>query len=976
MKFSLFFNWRLPLSLFLVSLAALTAYNATWTAPFGTTQLDGDVFHGKWYWTYIDYYADAVNRPVLQGWYWLPDHESGGQRWRLTASGAATLYLNGEKIYEGAPPAGKMLQEVVEVPLKAGSNFYRYEVIPHTMDGVDRLLVALEEPALGGWQYLRHSRLYPNEPGSDPGIKNTPQDDQRRVQEMLWLSRLVLLSLLWLIAVVLVRVWPRLLMLNWKRSGFYLAVFLLALIPRVILVLDRAARDPEFYRLLPGTDNYIYLGRAVLSGGYSIAGTLWGPGNIVWMTQFQRWFGPALLPIHMTNAVLGALVCPFLVDITRRLYGWRAAKGTALLVALYAPLILYQTSAFVEGIGTTLTFVMLWLLTVYLQATPPLHWPSFQITRQFWLMVGLGVSLGVLGLFRPTLLIFALILPLILLIKNSSPIKGEGLGVRVIYTLWRTLPVAFFALLTIYPMTHANYVYGTKAFISANGPQTFHIGNNETSAGDASFSVTFNSVKARGINRTDAIIDGFKDSPKRAIELMLRKVGLTWRTYEDGHLIDLNRSGRTASPFFGVLYHLNTFSTLAFIGLTGLFLTDYRQPIRWMLPLSLVLYTAATAAVEAITRLRIQLVLPLMVSGGYTLSLLPLLSQKFRSSPSPIFGEGSGVRIKKGQWFTGLKSGVMAALLLLLLYLMETQFPRPRYFAPESLPEGTLPLEVTFDDSVKLIGYQPLSHDARSDGVLAGRLYFARVGEVQKDYLVSVIAILPDERVIFAGDWPLGHTGYPRINPENWPEGRGLRDEYFIELPIFNVEKTGVITLGMRLYTEESQVTATGSAHIRSDGLVILKTFGVIHPEDAVLESATPQAVTVGETFALIGSRIPETASAGETITVSVLWRGLKETNATHQRFLVLMDSQGKIVSQQDGAMFSDSFPSSALLPEQTLRADMPFALPDNLPPAKYTLGLGLYTWPDILRLPAVGDNNIRLPEDIIPLGTLEIRAP
>jgi hypothetical protein len=244
---------------------------------------------------------------------------------------------------------------------------------------------------------------------------------------------------------------------------------------------------------------------------------------------------------------------------------------------------------------------------------------------------------------------------------------------------------------------------------------------------------------------------------------------------------------------------------------------------------------------------------------------------------------------------------------------------------------------------------------------------------VQKNYLVSVIAILLDERVIFAGDWPLGQTGYPRINPEKWPEGRGLRDEYFIELPIFNIEKTGVLTLGMRLYAEESEVIAAGSGQIRSDGLVILKTFGVIHPDDAVLESAAPQAVTVGETFMLVGSQIPETAAAGETITVSALWRGLEETNAIHQRFLVLRDSQGRIMSQQDGAMFSDTFPSSALLPAQTLRADMPFALPDDLPPGTYTLGLGLYTWPDIVRLLAVGDNGIRLPDDMIILGEIKI---
>lgn len=939
MKQALFLNWRLPLTVFLMSLAVLTAYNATWTAPFGTTQLDGDTFLGKWYWTYLDYYAGAVNHPILQGWYW--EDKGGHQRWRLTASGAAVLTVNGEKIYEGAPSEGEILHAVVEVPLKKGGNFYRYEVTPDT--SMIKLLVAIEEPAPGGWQYLRHSRLYPNEPGTDPGITRTPEQDQRRVLEMTWLARLALAGLIWLGAVGLVRVWPRLLLVRWGRTRFTLAAFLLALIPRVILVLDRAARDPEFYRLLPGTDNYIFLGRAVLSGGYSIAGTLWGPGNILWMTQFQRWFGPDLLPIHMTHAVLGALVCPLLADITRRLYGWRAAKATALLTALYAPLILYQTSSFVEGMGTTLTFVMLWLLTVYVQDTPPLGFPSLKMTRQFWLMVGLGVSLGILGLFRPTLLIFALVLPLTLLLTTRS----------LTTTLWRTLPVAFFALLTIYPMTHANYVYGTRAFISANGPQTLHIGNNETSAGDASFSVSFNSAKARGIDRTDAILDGIKDSPKRAVELIFRKVGLTWRTYEDGHLIDLNRSGRTASPFFGVLYHLGNFSVIAFIGLVGLFLTDYRQPVRWILPLSVVLFTAATAAVEAITRLRIQLVLPLMVSGGYTLSL---------------------VRVSRVGLRRLIAAGAAAAVLLFSFYLMETQLPRPRYFSADTLPEDTVPFEVTFDEAVQLIGYQPIAHDARSDGVLAGRLYFARVGEVQKDYLVSVVALMPDGQVIFAGDWPLGHTGYPRIDADDWPENRGLRDEYFIELPVYSNEVTSVITLGMRLYSEDGGVTAAGSAVIRSDGLVILKQFGVIHPADSLLENAESQSARIGDLFELTASKIPESASAGDSITVSALWRGLKETYATHQRFLILMDSQGRIVAQQDGPMFSEAFPSSALLPEQLLRADMNLPIPGDLPAGTYTLGMGIYRWPDIIRLPAFGKNGARLPDDTIILGEIAIR--
>lgn len=320
-----------------------------------------------------------------------------------------------------------------------------------------------------------------------------------------------------------------------------------------------------------------------------------------------------------------------------------------------------------------------------------------------------------------------------------------------------------------------------------------------------------------------------------------------------------------------------------------------------------------------------------------------------------------------------LLASLAALIFLLTMNLFENHLPRPRYFAADALPENTVPMNVTFDDAVRLIGYQEIEHQAYSDGVLAGRLYFARVGEVEKKYTVSVLALMPDGQIIFAGDFPMGYTGYPRIESADWPENRGLRDEYFIELPVYTNEVTGAIALGVRVYSDSGTASVTGQGNIRSDGLVILKHFGIVAPSDADLDNATPRAVQVGEIFELVGSQFPAQARAGEEIQISVLWRGLQPTYDTHQRFLILRDSAGTIVHQQDDALIGGHFPSNALLPDQQIRADMPFSLPDTLTAGTYTLAIGVYTWPDVVRLPAY-ENGARLAEDTIILGEIEVK--
>jgi hypothetical protein len=946
---SLLLSWRLPVSLLLLVGAYFAGHNATYVAPFGATIAEDTLFLGKSYYPYVDNYNTAERLPVLQGWYWSSDDEASEQRWRLTTSGTAALFLNGEEVFRDDSNPHRIRHFEVEVTLHPGANFYRYEVRHEYQPEFNRLLTAIEEPRplIGGWRLLPHSRLYPNEPGTDAGIETIPEQDQSIMKRYQLMVALFVVGSLWL-------GWLSVLRIHWCGEFLYIgAAFLLALIPRLLLVFGRAAHDPEFYSLGPGADNYTRFARDALAGGYTLAGSLWGPGNILWLTQLQRWLGPDPLMLHLVNAILGAASCALIADAARRIYGRRASKGTALLVALFPPLMLYQTSLYVEGMGTTLAAVLIWLMVVYIQVTPQdasknSLWARYHAA----LVISCGIVTGALVLFRTNNVAFVIPLAIGLWWRNRS----------LTLTLLRLLPVLAVAVLTILPQTYANYASGYDALVSNNGPQNFHIGNNETSAGDSSFSVTFRAFQRRTTfeSRSDAIWAGIQDDPARAMELILRKISLTWAAREDGNLISIHRSGVDASPFFAALYagEWFNFSVLAWLGLVGLLLSPYRRrPEALFVAIVVVIFTASTAAVMAISRLRIPLALPLAISAGYGVAV---------------------ISVRRIPWSKLLAAGGAAAGILLVLFAMESELPRPRYFSANSLPEGTIPLDVTFDDVIRLVGYQPLEHGFYTNGILTGRLYFERVGPVTEDYRVSAVVILPDDTTVQAdqGDWVLGSSGYPDIPAQDWPDGRGLRDEFYIPLPAFSFETPAVARLGVLLYSPDGErASAVGSGTILGGDTLIVKSFGLVGQEDGELEDATPQDVVVNDQLRLMGSLVPEQGAAGETLTISTQWSALVESYEDFQGSVFLLNAAGEVVAQNDGGLLGENFPSSALLPGFPLRVDYLLVLPPDLAPGNYSVNLAAYrlTPTGSERLMAVGASGEVLADSVIELGEIEV---
>ena len=83
------------------------------------------------------------------------------------------------------------------------------------------------------------------------------------------------------------------------------------------------------------------------------------------------------------------------------------------------------------------------------------------------------------------------------------------------------------------------------------------------------------------------------------------------------------------------------------------------------------------------------------------------------------------------------------------------------------------------------------------------------------------------------------------------------------------------------------------------------------------------------------------------------------------------MDEDGNLISQYDADPLAGWLPTS----EWEVGVVVPHTAVISLPPDtphNITLVAGMYTWPEIVRLPAFAADGARFPNDLIPITTLQ----
>ncbi len=231
------------------------------------------------------------------------------------------------------------------------------------------------------------------------------------------------------------------------------AVFVLALAVRVIVVLE--SRDEDYHRYLV-LDAATYHRIATDAVPERAPRPYWQPPGYPWLLRGLYSIAGSESPLvpRIFQSFLGAFGCVILMSLTRRIGGARAGVIAGFVMALFGPLVYFDSEVLPASPATLLLLLVVWALTV--RGEPNTRWAR-------WRPVVAGLLIGVVGVFLPMAAPAGLFL-LIWLFRT------EGVRTALVFACCAAIPIL--------PITVRNYSTEPDLVpISYNGGINFWIGN-------------------------------------------------------------------------------------------------------------------------------------------------------------------------------------------------------------------------------------------------------------------------------------------------------------------------------------------------------------------------------------------------------------------------------------------------------------------------------------------------------------------
>ncbi len=248
-------------------------------------------------------------------------------------------------------------------------------------------------------------------------------------------------------------------------------------------------------------------------------------------------------------------------------------------------------------------------------------------------------------------------------------------------------------------------------------------------------------------------------------------------------------------------------------------------------------------------------------------------------------------------------------------------------------------------DGLALLGAS-LETPAASQGAPIFFTLFWQAGATLADVPVS-IRIAPasgDASYILTTTAPV-HGTYPF---DQWLPGEVVADRYGLRTPVD--ASPGEYALEAR--AGSGAWIGFGSIHIEA----IRRTFDappIAHPLD----------VTFGDQIALLGYELDRASlKAGESITLTLVWRALRPPDADYTVFTHLLDTSGAQRGGKDSAPRDGTYNTSLWAANEVIVDTYVIPLDANAPPGEYTIEIGLYRFESGARLPpSTGGDALRL---------------
>lgn len=324
-------------------------------------------------------------------------------------------------------------------------------------------------------------------------------------------------------------------------------------------------------------------------------------------------------------------------------------------------------------------------------------------------------------------------------------------------------------------------------------------------------------------------------------------------------------------------------------------------------------------------------------------------------------------------------SGAVALLvpvvgLLLLSVIVPLTVIRPAYARPAQLTYDQViarvqPVDFRLGDLVDLIGYDLDRASVSPDEWLTVTLCWEVVGRTTDDYTLFVQLIGMDGRLVSSRHTYSGQGSFPT---SQWRPGDRFCDETRVYV---DPHAPGPAVYQM----EVGMLNAEGNERLlvrTSDGPFDRPLFITrvrVAPEDPPhLDVPVPLDYRLGETLALAGrGAIPDAVRAGESFSLMLYWKATADVVTDYVAFVHLVDQAGKVVAQIDRPPRDGSYPTSFWIPGEIVSDTFTLEVPATALPGEHRLVCGMYSWPDLVRLPVFGPDKQRSPESLIELGNI-----
>jgi 4-amino-4-deoxy-L-arabinose transferase-like glycosyltransferase len=238
--------------------------------------------------------------------------------------------------------------------------------------------------------------------------------------------------------------------------------------------------------------------------------------------------------------------------------------------------------------------------------------------------------------------------------------------------------------------------------------------------------------------------------------------------------------------------------------------------------------------------------------------------------------------------------------------LITPAFATPVYLTPPE--QAALPGQtgITFGGKIRLQHAQINQRSAQPGEAVSVSLYWGTLSPLNQSYHV-ILAARDAQGQLIGRLEAIPYLG--RFDTQRWTPGKIFRDDY--QLPIDATARRGIasIELSVREVYEAPPLLPVDGAGVNQFLIGSLKVLGALQAAPA---ARYPFAATFGSDAGnLIQLQGYDLQTEGDVRTLALHWLCLKQLNRDYTLFIHVLDSNGTIISQQDGQALNGAYPTS-----------------------------------------------------------------